>query len=276
MTKQIPFSVSICVYGGDDPTHFEIAVESILHQTVKPTEVVLVVDGPIPERLDEIISSYEKDPVFKVIRLPKNQGHGEARRVGLMNCSHEIVALMDADDISVPNRFEKQLAVLCADETLSIVGGNISEFIDSTDNIVGYRIVPQTDAEIKGYLKKRCPMNQMTVMFRKEDVNAVGGYLDWYCDEDYYLWIRMALNGARFANIEEVLVNVRVGKEMYQRRGGWKYFRSEAKLQKYMLKNRVIGLPTYLVNVVERLIVQILLPNRLRSWVFQTFARDKG
>ena len=270
------FSVSICVYGGDNPAHFEIAVESILHQTVKPSEVVLVVDGPVPARLDEIISSYEQNPVFKVIRLPENQGHGEARRVGLMNCSHEIVALMDADDVSVSNRFEKQLEVLCADETLSIVGGNIAEFIDSTDNIVGYRTVPQTDAEIKQYLKKRCPMNQVTVMFRKEDVNAVGGYLDWYCDEDYYLWIRMHLAGMRFANIEEVLVNVRVGREAYQRRGGWKYFKSEAKLQKYMLQNRVIELPTYLVNVVERLIVQILLPNRLRSWVFQTFARNQS
>jgi len=264
------------VYGGDNPAHFEIAVESILHQTVKPSEVVLVVDGPVPARLDEIISSYEQNPVFKVIRLPENQGHGEARRVGLMNCSHEIVALMDADDVSVSNRFEKQLEVLCADETLSIVGGNIAEFIDSTDNIVGYRTVPQTDAEIKQYLKKRCPMNQVTVMFRKEDVNAVGGYLDWYCDEDYYLWIRMHLAGMRFANIEEVLVNVRVGREAYQRRGGWKYFKSEAKLQKYMLQNRVIELPTYLVNVVERLIVQILLPNRLRSWVFQTFARNQS
>ncbi len=276
MIKQIPFSVSICVYGGDNPEHFEIAVESILNQTAAPAEVVLVVDGPVPARLDEIISSYEHNPVFKVIRLSENQGHGEARRVGLVNCSHEIVALMDADDISVPNRFEKQLEVLCSDETLSIVGGNIAEFIGGPDHIVGYRIVPQTDVEIKEYLKTRCPMNQMTVMFRKKAVSSVGGYLDWYCDEDYYLWLRMHLAGMRFANISEVLVNVRVGKEMYQRRGGWKYFASEAKLQKYMLQNRVIGYPTYLANVAKRLIVQVLLPNRLRSWVFQTFARNKG
>ena len=116
-------------------------------------------------------------------------------------------------------------------------------------------------------------MNQVTVMFRKRAVDAVGGYLDWHCEEDYYLWLRLMLNGGVFANVQELLVNVRVGKEMYQRRGGVKYFKSEAKLQKYMLDHNVIGIGTYLVNVTKRLIVQVLLPNRIRGWVFQKFAR---
>ena len=116
-------------------------------------------------------------------------------------------------------------------------------------------------------------MNQMTVMFRKKDVDAVGGYLDWHCEEDYYLWLRMYLAGMKFANIDEVLVRVRVGEEMYRRRGGWKYFASEAKLQGYMLKHKIIGVPTYVLNVIKRLIVQVLLPNRLRGWVFKKLAR---
>ena len=122
-------------------------------------------------------------------------------------------------------------------------------------------------------MKKRCPMNQMTVMFRKSVVESAGGYLDWYCDEDYYLWIRLLKAEAKFANLPDYLVNVRIGKEMYQRRGGTKYFLSEAKLQKFMLDNKIIGFGRFAVNVGERLIVQVLLPNKLRSWVFKNFAR---
>ncbi|MBQ3232274.1 MAG: glycosyltransferase [Clostridia bacterium] len=267
------FSVSMCVYGGDHPEWFRTAVDSILNQTIKSTEVVLVVDGHVPENLDKVIKSYEKVPSFRIIRLEKNVGHGEARRIGLKACSYDLVALMDADDISVPERFEKQLEAFSNDPNLAIIGGEISEFVGTPDNIVGVRAVYETDEQIKRDMQKRCPLNQVTVMFRKSAVDAVGGYIDWYCEEDYYLWLRLHLAGAEFANIPDSLVNVRVGKEMYQRRGGMKYFISEAKLQKWMLKQKVINLPTYVANVGKRLVVQVLLPNRLRGWVFQKFAR---
>ena len=269
------FSVSMCVYGGDDPEWFRTAVDSILNQTAKPDEVVLVVDGPVPDALDAVITGYAADPVFRVIRLEMNVGHGQARRTGLSACTNDLVALMDADDISAPDRFYKQLQLFAENPELTIAGGNITEFVDKPMNIVGQRQVYVSDKEIKADMKKRCPMNQMTVMFRKAAVEAAGGYVDWYCDEDYYLWLRLMLGGAVFANIPENLVNVRVGKEMYQRRGGWKYFKSEAKLQKWMLKNKVIGIGDYAVNVIKRLIVQVLLPNRLRGWVFQKFARKR-
>ena len=119
-------------------------------------------------------------------------------------------------------------------------------------------------------------MNQVTVMFKKKAAQDVGGYIDWYCDEDYYLWLRMAQNGCKMANTGTVLVNVRVGKEMYNRRGGIKYFRSEAKLQKYMLKSKIIGFGTYFMNVTKRFIVQVMLPNKLRGWVFKKFARENA
>lgn len=269
------FSVAMCVYGKDEPQWFADAVDSVLGQTVKPDEVVLVVDGPVPPELDAVISGYEKMPVFKVLRLAENHGHGHARRMGLENCSHELVALMDADDISLPQRFERQLLRFSRDPKLSIVGGDIAEFIDDQDSPIGCRTVLPEDGQIKADMKKRCPFNQVSVMFRKADVMRAGGYLDWFCNEDYYLWVRMYLAGAKFANVPEILVNVRVGGDMYRRRGGWKYFASEWRLQNYMLKNRVIGPGTYLVNVAKRFAVQVLLPNRLRGWVFQKFARKK-
>lgn len=269
------FSVSMCVYGGDNSEWFQTAVESILNQSLKPDEVVLVVDGPIPDELNEIVKIYERNPIFNVIRLEKNQGHGNARRMGLDNCKNELVAIMDADDISKSDRFEKQIEEFKKNQSLDIVGGNITEFIDDEKNIVAERVVPADDAEIKAYMKKRCPMNLVSVMFKKTSVERVGGFIDWYCEEDYYLWLRMALAEMRFANVSDILVNVRVGKDMYKRRGGWKYYKSEAKLQKYMLKHKIINFPTYLSNKTKRFIVQVLMPNNLRGWVFKKFARGK-
>ncbi len=268
------FSVSICVYGGDNADHFDLAMHSIFNQSLMPDEVVLVVDGPVGDDINNVISKYQGDNL-KVIRLEKNVGHGDARRIGLENCTYELVALMDADDISAKDRFKKQIDAFFENPDISIVGGQISEFIDDTDNIVGQRIVPLDDKEIKEYMKKRCPMNQVTVMFKKSDVLSVGGYIDWYCEEDYYLWIRMALANLKFFNVADTLVNVRVGKEMYQRRGGLKYFKSEAKLQKFMLDNKAINVSRYLVNVTQRLILQVLMPNKLRGIIFKIFARKK-
>ena len=267
------FSVSMCVYGGDHPGWFQTAVDSILNQTAKPDEVVLVVDGPVPDALDAIICGYEKESVFHVIRLEKNMGHGEARKSGLTACKNDLVALMDADDISVPDRFEKQLAAFRENPELTVIGGNITEFVGEPTNPVSARVVYTKDADIKADLKKRSAMNQMTVMLRKAAVEAAGGYRAWFQEEDYYLWLRLMLAGSVFANIPETLVNVRVGKQMYKRRGGMKYFRSEAKLQKWMRQKKIIGFGTYLINVSKRFVVQVLLPNRIRGWVFRKFAR---
>ena len=123
-------------------------------------------------------------------------------------------------------------------------------------------------------MKKRAAFNHVSVMYKKSAVQAAGGYLDWFWNEDYYLWIRMQLNNAVFANTGTVLVNVRVGEEMYQRRGGKKYFQSEYGLQKLMLDKKMIGVATFIGNVGKRVIVQMLLPNKVRGWVFKRFARS--
>lgn len=274
MSHREQFSVSMCVYCGDDPQNFSKAVDSVLNQSVPPDEVVLVVDGPVPPAIDEVIGKFGVQENFKIVRLTENRGHGVARRTGLEHCTHSLVALMDADDICVFDRFEKQLAAFEVNPKASIVGGQIMEFVDRLENVVGYRTVPLTDSQIREYLKIRCPMNQVTVMFRKEDVISVGGYQDWYCNEDYYLWVRMYLAGMQFVNVPEILVQVRVGEDMYRRRGGWRYFTSEARLQHYMLRHHVIGFSRYFVNVGKRMMVQ-LMPNRVRGWIFRKFARSQ-
>lgn len=274
--NSIAFSVCMATYKNDDPENLRTAINSIYtHQTVKPVEVILVVDGPIPDSLRSIISEMiEQIDVLKVIYLEQNMGHAVARQTGVEAASTSLIALMDADDISLPDRFEKQLEVFKQYPEVSVVGGLIHEFVGDTSNVVGTRVCPQSDAEIKHYLKSRCPMNQVTVMFKKNDIMSVGGYQDWYCEEDYYLWIRLILAGFKFFNLQENMVNVRVGEKAYQRRGGYRYFKSEARLQKFMFSQNLISCWRYMYNVVIRLVVQVLMPNVVRGWVFQKFARS--
>lgn len=274
--KNCSFSVAMSVYYKDNAVFFDRALQSITErQTIKPTEIVLVCDGPLNKQLDAVIDKYRKQyPIFKILRFKDNRGLGNALKLAIENTSNEIVARMDSDDISVPDRFEQQLKFFSNHSEVDIVGGNITEFIGDETNIVGKRIVPTKDSEIKEYMKTRCAFNHVSVMYKKSAVQSAGGYLDWFWNEDYYLWIRMQLNNAVFANTGTVLVNVRVGEEMYQRRGGKKYFQSEYGLQKLMLDNKMISFPIFIGNVGKRVIIQRLLLNRIRGWVFRKFARD--
>ena len=268
------FSVCMSVYHGDNATFFKQSIDSLLSQIRKPNEIVLVVDGPVGDDINKVISDFEKScDYFRVIRLEKNSGHAIARQTGLDAAKYEYIAIMDSDDIAVADRFEKQMSYIEAHPEVDALGGQIDEFIGDPSNVVGSRIVPLTDSEIKTYLKSRCPMNLVTVMLKKEAVQKAGGYIDWYCEEDYYLWVRMTEQGMKFANLPDNLVNVRVGEEMYQRRGGMRYFKSEAKLQRYMLSHGIISFPKYCYNVAIRFAVQVAMPNWLRGWVFQAFAR---
>ncbi|MDD7913388.1 glycosyltransferase [Polaribacter ponticola] len=275
MSNKNNFSVSISVYKNDSPEHFKEAMLSILNQTLTPNEIILVVDGPIPIETKEIIDLlvYENE-ILRVIELDVNLGHGNARRIGLENCTNNIVALMDSDDISVNNRFEIQYKFLLNNLNVNVIGGQIEEFEGDVNNIVSKRVVPETDVEIKEYLKYRCPLNQMTVMFRKDKVLESGGYLDWFCNEDYYLWIRMYLKNNIFHNLKQTLVKVRVNIKMFERRGGWLYFKSEYGIQKLMKINGIISFWQFYINVLIRFVVQVVLPNKVRRILFLKILRN--
>lgn len=279
MKKNKKFSVAISVYKNDNPEYFDIALDSITNQTINPNEIVLVVDGPVPKSIEKVIDKYikickSKKIELNVIKFRTNKGLGHALKIAVENSKNELIARMDSDDIAIHDRFEQQLKWLEENEKIDIVGGDITEFIENKENIIAKRCVPIKNEEIKEYMKKRCAMNHVTVMFKKSRIQDVGGYLDWHFNEDYYLWIRMYLKNCTFANTGTVLVNVRVGEEMYQRRGGFKYFKSEFKLQNYMLKHKMITFPTYVLNVLKRFVVQIILTNKLREFVFKKFARN--
>jgi glycosyltransferase involved in cell wall biosynthesis len=271
------FSIITSVYKNDKPEFVEEALDSMLvHQSKTPDEIVLVQDGPVPYELSRLLLEYKDKygDIMNIIKLEKNGGLGNALKLGVENAKFDICARMDSDDICLPNRFEKQLAYLETHPECDIVGGQMTEFIGKPDNIVGKREVPLTNEEIYKYMKSRCALNHVTVMFRKDAVLKAGNYQDWFWNEDYYLWVRMMMAKCHFANIPDVAVNVRSGADQYARRGGKKYFDSEIGIKKLMLENGMISKKDYCINYVERFIIQRMMPNSVRGWVFRKFARS--
>lgn len=272
------FSIITSIYKNDKPEFVRVALDSMLiNQTIKPTEIVLVRDGLVPVTLEAVLIEYETryPDVFNIIRLEQNGGLGNALKLGVETAKYDIVARMDSDDICLPNRFELQLKYMELHPNVDIIGGQMTEFIDTPDNIIGKRIVPCTNDEIYNFMKNRCALNHVTVMFRKEAVLKAGNYQDWFWNEDYYLWVRMMIAKCKFANVPNVLVNVRSGADQYARRGGRKYYESEKGIKKLQLENNMITKKEYLYFVSQRYILQILMPNWLRGWVFRKLARKK-
>lgn len=276
MTK---YSVLMSVYKKEKASYLLEAVNSMLNQSVKPSEIVLVEDGPLTDELYTAIDLlvHENAHIFKIVKNEKNLGLGLALAKGLKECSYELVARMDTDDIARSNRISKQLLEFEKDDELSLCGGNIREFAGSVENTVGLRVVPVEDREIKKYIKNRCPFNHMTVMFKKNDVLKAGNYQHLLYNEDYLLWINMLKVGCKFKNIPEVLVDVRVDTDFYaDRRGGNQYFKSEKAIQDILLENKLINVFTYSKNISIRFILEKMMTPEMRSFIFKHFARKRG
>ncbi|WP_214744404.1 glycosyltransferase [Exiguobacterium sp. s189] len=271
--KNKRYSVLMSVYYKEKPIYLKESLESMLNQTIKPDEIVLVKDGPLTNELEQVINNYVHNSRLKVISIEKNVGLGRALNIGLENCSNEIIARMDTDDIAILDRCEKQLKILETNKEISVVGSGITEFIINPDNIIAYKEVKSTNGEIIKNMKFRNPINHPSVMFKKKDVMDVGGYKHFELNEDYFLWIRMSRKGYKFYNINEPLVKMRITNETYLRRGGIKYFKTQKKLFDYMLKNRMINIFEYLFNNCIRFILRVLIPNNIRKIIYLKILR---
>lgn len=236
MTGEQPgsrFSLLLPVYENDRPDHFERAfLSSTRDQSLSPAEVVLVQDGKVPDALAAAIDKMKRATSVPVrhIEIPERGGLANALTVGLASCSCDIVARMDADDVSLSSRFEKQTAKLA--EGYDLVGTGMLEFTDDTSEVIGKRTPPTGAATIARYARFHDPFNHPTVMYRRAAVSAAGGYHDIGLMEDYWLFARMIQSGARIENVAEPLVMYRVGAGAYARRGGRKQFRAEWNLQR--------------------------------------------
>ena len=267
------FSVLMSIYVKERPEYLRQALDSVFNQTVAPDEVVIVEDGPLTQELYSVLDEYAlRFPQFKRVPLATNGGLGNALNEGLKHCSNELVARMDTDDISVPNRFEKQLRVFETFPQVEIVSSWIDEFVDSPDHIISTRKVPQYPYEIIKYGQTRCPINHPVVMFKKSSVLFAGNYLPFPLFEDYYLWVRLLMNGAKFYNIQESLLRFRTSSDMYKRRGGLSHAITEVRFQNHIRKLGFISLRRFTYNITIRFIARII-PNGCRMFIYRTMLR---
>ena len=267
------FSLLMSVYIKEQANHLTACFDSIFRQTIPPTEIILVEDGPLTSALYEAISKEEERfPQLKRIKLDTNQGLGIALNKGLQKCSYDIIARMDTDDICVPNRFETQLSYLQNHPEIDVIGAWVFEFEESTSKVLGIRSLPEQHKQIYRFGKKRNPMNHPTVMFRKESVLKAGNYLPCPLFEDYYLWGRMLMKGFRFYNIQQPLLYFRRSPEMIKRRGGLSYAKKEISFLKKLHDTGYISKWNLIRNVSQRYIVRIL-PDYIRSLIYKYLLR---
>ena len=261
------FSVLLSVYAKEHPAFLEKSLDSIFAQSLLPTEVILVEDGPLTPELDAVVANFQRQyAILKVIVLAQNQGLGKALNEGLKHCSYELVARMDTDDIAVANRLEEQAKILEKNPTIDMLGGFIEEYDQNMEKKIGIRKVPIGYEPIKKYIKWQCPFNHVSVIMKKSTLIKIGNYQDVPL-EDYELWGRMLINHCHIENCNKVLVKCRTGKEMYKRRSGKKRIQEVIQLEKKLLSYKIISKGQFIINIIIRSIFA-LLPIRLKSVIY--------
>lgn len=257
------FSVLLAVYAKESPKLFQQSLNSLVNQTLKADEVVLVCDGPLTRDLEEIIEVFKSQLPLKIVRIPENVGFGSALQIGMKHCSHELIARADTDDISLPERFAIQIQYMVNHPEIDILGSSIYEFEDEVTNIYTEKKLPLGHKEILKYAKWRNPMNHMSVVFKSSAVYKAGGYSNYRFAQDYLLWVQMIQAGCIFQNLPDVLVLVSAGRQMVTKRGGFSHFKNEFKMQGDFLRLGFLNPAQIIINTMIRLPVR-LLPDNLR------------
>lgn len=265
------FSLLLPVYAGDQAEFLRLAFESSVDaQTLRPAEVVIVQDGPVPLVLATEVARIEAESSIPVtlVRLPENVGLTGALNAGLDACRYEVVARMDADDVSMPERFERQWAVIA--DGADLVGTGMVEF-ESDPGVTGARRVPPVGSErIRAHARTHNPFNHPTMMYRVSALERVGRYEPFGKMEDYWLGVRLIDSGARVENIAEPLLKYRVGSGAFHRRGGWSEARTEWRLQGELRRRGFVSTPQYLRNVAMKGAYR-LMPAGLKKALFRRF-----
>lgn len=273
------FSVLISVYKNDDVGFFETALKSVTtEQLLKPLQVVVVCDGPVDTAVDTVIEKVRNENLdieFTVIKKSENKGLAAALNTGLAECKYAWVARMDSDDISVPDRFEKQFLYLRSNQNVSVLGGFVSEFESDPQKPVSTRAVGLSHAEIVEMAKTRSPMNHVTVVYRKNDILKLGGYSENFGKlEDYKLWVDAITAGLKFANIPDISVLVRIGNGFLERRSNKREIQDWDMLQGYLLQAGLINKSKARKNKIY-IRIFIRTPKWIKKILYKTVLRKK-
>lgn len=267
------FSVLLSLYAKERPDFLRQSLDSVFSQTARPSEVVLVEDGPLTRELECVVRDYEsRFPELKVVKLPENRGLGMALREGMKHCTHALVARMDTDDVCFPTRFERQIEFMERNPEVDVCSSWMEEFCGDVSDVTAVKKVPETHGELAVYIKSRNPMNHPAVVFRKAAVERAGGYMHFPLFEDYYLWARMFGCGCRFHNLQECLLHFRTSPDMYKRRGGWRYAALSARFQFCLRRMGVVSWGQAVKSSMLRAAVY-LMPNAVRAMVYKKILR---
>ena len=268
------FSVLMSLYIKEKPEYLRLAIDSMLGQTVAPDEIVIVEDGPLTDALYAVLKVYkERFPqIIRTVRNEKNLGLGLALNVGLKECRNELVARMDTDDISKPDRCEKQLAVFTENPELSIVGSFVDEFSENPEKIISTRTVPVSSDEIYQFAKKRSAFNHPAVMYRKSKVLEFNGYANLRRNQDVDLFGRMLFGGCKAQNVPESLLLFRSNNDLAKRRKSWENTKSYIDTIGNFRKMGYSSFSDYIVVAVAQIGV-FLMPTVLQHWVYKHFLR---
>jgi len=262
------------IYIKENPAYFIQSLDSILrNQTVLPTELVLVEDGPLTDELNQIVAQYQQEfpTQLRVFKLQKNMGVGFAMNYGLGNCNYEWVFRMDTDDIAVNTRFEEQIKLIKT-EKYDLIGSSINEFNDVVGDLNQVRLMPEKHADIVKLMKYRCPFNHMTVAFKKSIAIKAKGYWDKRNFEDYNLWYEMYKAGARLYNSQESLVYARIGNNMVSRRSGTAYHKYEKEFISKMYQDKFLNFFEYKSILSVKKILRAL-PVSVLEKIYKAFLR---
>ncbi|MCJ0829561.1 glycosyltransferase [Acinetobacter sp. NIPH1876] len=273
----INFSILLSLYHKEKVEYLEKCFESIWdQQTLKPTEIVLVLDGPIGEGLTKSVEHWQQKlgNILKIVTLAENVGLGKALNEGLKHCTNEWVFRMDTDDICTPDRFSKQVAFIQENPDVVLFGGQILEFNQDVSDAHVLKAVPENHNEIKAFAQNRCPFNHMTVAYRHDVITVLGAYQHHLFMEDYNLWLRVIGAGYKVANLPDVILFARVGNGMHARRKGLEYIKSEKKLldlkKELKLQDPIHANIVFLLRSVFR-----LLPSTMLGKIYNNFLRKK-
>ena len=269
------YSVLMSVYKNDKAEYLDAAIDSMAVQTVAPHDYVVVCDGPLTIELDACLDGWQErlGDALSVVRLAENHGLGYALNAGLPECRCDAVARMDSDDVSRPERCELLLAKMVS-ERLDLVGGAIEEFDREPGDMGAVRMPPLSKKEIDVRLRSRNPFNHVSVMFDKKVVEQAGGYEPFPWMEDYWLWARMIAKGCHYANVPNVVVDVRTGEGMYARRSNMAYLKSQSRFFSELCKLGLVGRVGQAKAVAERAIAT-LLPTGLVKLAYNKLLREK-
>ena len=256
------------VYEKEKAKYLAQSIDSIVNQTLKPDELVIVKDGKLTKELENVLKTYEQayPQMIHIFPLQDSSTLGKALAFGVAQCKNEYIARMDTDDIAVANRLEEQAKILEKNPTIDMLGGFIEEYDQNMEKKIGIRKVPIGYEPIKKYIKWQCPFNHVSVIMKKSTLIKIGNYQDVPL-EDYELWGRMLINHCHIENCNKVLVKCRTGKEMYKRRSGKKRIQEVIQLEKKLLSYKIISKGQFIINIIIRSIFA-LLPIRLKSVIY--------